>query len=98
MGLGPAIAWGIETLATAAPIVGVGVGIHSAVQASKGIDLPKPAAMPPKTESPEAEKARLDMQERMKRVKAGRAQSRLTLPNMFGEGETKKPILADVLG
>ena len=98
MGLGPAISWAFSTLTAAAPAIGAGVGIYSAVQASKGIDLPKPAAMPPKTESSEAEKARLDMQERMKRVKAGRAQSRLTLPNMFGEGETKKPILADVLG
>ncbi len=98
MGLGAAIATAFQALTAAAPAIGVGVGVYSAVQASKGIDLPKPAAVPPRTEVPEAEKARLDMQERMKRVKAGRAQSRLTLPNMFGEAETKTPILADVLG
>lgn len=98
MGLGAALVTAFEALTAAAPAIGAGVGIYSAVQASKGIDLPRPAAMPPKTEVPEAEKARLDMQERMKRVKAGRAKSRLTLPNMFGEAETRKPILADVLG
>lgn len=97
MGLG-AITWAFEALTAAAPAIGAGVGVYSAVQASKGIDLPKPAAIPPTTEVPEAEKARLDMQERMKRVKASRAKSKLTLPNMFGEAETKTPILAGVLG
>ena len=45
----------------------------------------------------EVERQRLDILERMKRTTDSRAQSRLTLPKLFGEGETKKNILADVL-
>lgn len=47
--------------------------------------------------SGEVERARLDILERMKRTTDSRAKSRLTLPKLFGEGETKKSILADVL-
>lgn len=47
--------------------------------------------------SGEVERQRLDILERMKRTTDSRAQSRLTLPKLFGEGETKMNILADVL-
>ena len=47
--------------------------------------------------SGEVERQRLDILERMKRTTDSRAKSRLTLPKLFGEGETKKNILADIL-
>lgn len=73
-------------------------GFRFIAKALEGPDLPRPRAAPPRTEVPEAEKARLDMAERLKRKKAGRAESRLTLPNLFGKAETQTPILEDVLG
>lgn len=50
------------------------------------------------TVGPEAKKARLDMEERLRRVKASSQKSKLTLPKMFGEAETTKSVLEDTLG
>jgi hypothetical protein len=47
--------------------------------------------------SGEVERARLDILERMKRTTDSRAQSRLTLPKLFGDGKKETNILADVL-
>jgi hypothetical protein len=45
----------------------------------------------------EAEKLRRDLFEERKRTTDSRAKSRLTLPNVMGEGDQKANILADVL-
>lgn len=47
--------------------------------------------------SDEVERARLDILERMKRTTDSRAQSRLSLPKLFGDGKKETNILADVL-
>lgn len=83
-------------IAPALPLA-VGPGL-SLLAAREGPKLPRPRAGPTRTVSDEATKARLDMQERLKRKKAGRAKSNLTLPDLFGKAETQTPILADVLG
>lgn len=70
----------------------IGRGISSAVPAaSAGVSGVS------RVMSGEIARARLDQAERMKRVKVNRPISRLTLPKIFGDGEAKSNILADVL-
>lgn len=60
-----------------------------------------PDGVPPTTMTtagPEAKKARMDMEERLRRVKASHEKSKLTLPKMFAEAETTKSVLEDTLG